>query len=490
MYYGKKKGIIITIVIIILLIVIAVGGVMLYLFTDLFKSNQTLFLKYFDQTIQGMKYETNDQTKDIIEAQKENPYQMKGTLNFDYDGNENQQAEVLKQMKVELETNANGQEEKSYTKASILYQNQNLFNLEYANSNNIYALKSDEIVTAFIGVRNSNLKVLAQKLGMQDTSNIPDSITPIDYEDLLNISEEEKQHISDTYLPVIVNNIEKSKYSKQSNIPITKEGVEYNTTSYRVDLTSEDIANISVKLLETLKQDSITLNFIATKAKILDLPEEYTQVNNLTKQIDEQIKKIEDSEKSPENGVSIVVYEEKGQTVLTEIIIKNNVKFTLYTSNTNQKNSIYVMAENLSTSNDYNTVEMQVTQTKTAKQTNTEILVNKDNDKGLKIYLTNEGLPSDEKVTTTCEINYNDGNDKYIANYEQEINFNEENEIISLDNTNCAILNDYPTDQLSMLIVLIAQQTQNVMNQKMQQLGIQTTNQTEQIITIEQNTID
>lgn len=490
MYYGKKKGIIITIVIIILLIAIAVGGVMLYLFTDLFKSNQTLFLKYIDQTIQGMKYETNDQTKDIIEAQKENPYQIKGTLSFDYDGNENQQAEVLKQMKVELETNANGQEEKSYTKASILYQNQNLFNLEYANSNDIYALKSDEIVTAFIGVRNSNLKVLAQKLGMQDTSNIPDSITPIDYEDLLNISEEEKQHISDTYLPVIVNNIEKSKYSKQSNIPITKEGVEYNTTSYRVDLTSEDIANISVKLLETLKQDSITLNFIATKAKILNLPEEYTQVNNLTKQIDEQIKKIENSEKSPENGVSIVVYEEKGQTVLTEIIVKNNVKFTLYTSNTNQKNSIYLMAENLSTSNDYNTVEMQVTQTKTAKQTNTEILVNKDNDKGIEIYLTNEGLSSDEKVTTTCEINYNDGNDKYIANYEQEINFNEENEIISLDNTNCAILNDYPTDQLSMLIVLIAQQTQNVMNQKMQQLGIQTTNQTEQIITIEQNTID
>ncbi len=476
MYYGKKKGIIIAIVIIILLIVIAVGGVMLYLFTDLFKSNQTLFLKYIDQTIQGMKYETNDQTKDIIEAQKENPYQIKGTLNFDYDGSENKQAEILKQIKVELETNANGQEEKTYTKASVLYQNQNLFNLEYANSNNIYALKSDEIVTAFIGVRNENLKVLAQKLGMQDNSNIPDSITPIDYEDLLNISEEEKQHISDTYLPVIVNNIEKSKYSKQSNIPITKEGVEYNTTAYRVDLTSEDIANISVKLLETLKQDSITLNFIATKAKILNLPEEYTQVNNLTKQIDEQIKKIEDSEKSPENGVSIVVYEEKGQTVLTEIIIKNNVKFTLYASNTNQKNSIYVMAENLSTSNDYNTVEMQVTQTKTAKQTNTEILVNKDNDKGLEIYLTNEGLSSDEKVTTTCEINYNDGNDKYIANYEQEINFNEENEIISLDNTNCAILNDYPTDQLSMLIVLIAQQTQNVMNQKMQQLGIQTTN--------------
>ena len=476
MYYGKKKGIIIAIVIIILLIVIAVGGVMLYLFTDLFKSNQTLFLKYIDQTMQSMKYEINEQTKDIIEAQKENPYQIKGTLNFDYDGSENKQAEILKQIKVELETNANGQEEKPYTKASALYQNQNLFNLEYANSNNIYALKSDEIVTAFIGVRNENLKVLAQKLGMQDNSNIPDSITPIDYEELLNISEEEKQHISDTYLPVIVNNIEKSKYSKQANIPITKEGVEYNTTAYRVDLTSEDIANISVKLLETLKQDSITLNFIATKAKILNLPEEYTQVNNLTKQIDEQIKKIEDSEKSPENGVSIVVYEEKGQTVLTEIIVKNNVKFTLYASNTNQKNSIYVMAENLSTSNDYNTVEMQVTQTKTAKQTNTEILVNKDNDKGLEIYLTNEGLPSDEKVTTTCEINYNDGNDKYIANYEQEINFNEENEIISLDNTNCAILNDYPTDQLSLLIVLIDQQIQNVMNQKMQQLGIQTTN--------------
>ena len=131
MYYGKKKGIIIAIVIIILLIVIAVGGVMLYLFTDLFKSNQTLFLKYIDQTMQSMKYEINEQTKDIIEAQKENPYQIKGTLNFDYDGSENKQAEILKQIKVELETNANGQEEKTYTKASALYQNQNLFNLEY-----------------------------------------------------------------------------------------------------------------------------------------------------------------------------------------------------------------------------------------------------------------------------------------------------------------------------------------------------------------------
>ena len=70
MYYGKKKGIIIAIVIIILLIVIAVGGVMLYLFTDLFKSNQTLFLKYIDQTMQSMKYEINEQTKDIIEVKK------------------------------------------------------------------------------------------------------------------------------------------------------------------------------------------------------------------------------------------------------------------------------------------------------------------------------------------------------------------------------------------------------------------------------------
>ena len=473
MYYGRKKGILITIIVIVILLVIAVGGILVYLYTDLFKSNETLFLKYISQTAQSMKYETNTQIQDILKIQEQNPYEVKGTLNFNYEGEQNTNAEILKQLQLTINSNVNRAENKSYSKATLLYQNQNLFNLEYANSNNIYALKSEEIVTAFVGVRNENLKVLAQKLGMTDTSQIPDSIKPIDYNEIFTITDEEKQHISDTYLPVIIESIPKEKYTKQSNIPITKEGVEYNTTSYRLDLSSEEISNILVKMLQTLQQDSITLNLITTKAKLLNLSEDYTEINNLTKVIQEKINDIQNATKSPEKGLNIVVYEEKGQTILTEFIIKNNAKITMYGNNENQKNNIYMMIENLSSDEDFKMVEMQITNTKTDTQSNTEILFNQDNNTGVEVYITNTGSASDGNVSTNYEIVYNQDNNKYIANYEQELNFAEtENEIINLDNTNCAVLNDYPSEQLTMLIQLITVQTTNVLNQKVQQLGL------------------
>lgn len=491
MYYGRKKGIIITIIVIILLLVLAIGGILLYLYTDLFKSNETLFLKYISQTTQSMKYETNEQLEDVLKNQEQNPYEVKGTLNFNYEGEQNTNAEILKQLQLIVNSNVNKPEEKSYSKATLVYQDQNLFNIEYANSNNIYALKSDEIVTAFVGIRNENLKVLAQKLGISDTTKIPDSIEFVDYEELLEISEEEKKHISDTYLPVIIESIPKEKYTKQSNIPITKEGVEYNTNSYRLDLSSEEISNVLVKVLQTLQQDSITLNLITTKAKLLNLSEEYTQINKLTQVIQEKIDDINDSRKLPEEGLSIIVYEEKGKTILTEFIIKNNAKITIYANNENEKNNIYAMLENLSSDEDFKMVEMQITNTKTTAQSNTEILINKDNNIGIELYITNTGLASDGNVSSNCEIVYNQDNNKYVVNYEQELNFVEnENNIVNLDNTNCAILNDYPTDQLSMLIQLITAQTTNVLYQKIQQMGIIFANNQEQQIQINQENIN
>lgn len=482
MYYGRKKGIIIAIIVIVLVILLTVGGLFVYLYTDLFKSNEVLFYKYISQTAESMQYEANAQIQDILNSKEENPYEIKGTLSFDYEGEQNTNAEILKQLQFKVNSNIDKAEEKAYSKATLVYQNQNLFNLEYANSNNIYALKSDEIVTAFVGIRNENLNVLAQKLGINDEVKIPDSIKMVDYKKILEISEEEKKHISDTYLPVIMENISKEKYTKQSNVLITKEGVEYNTTSYRLDLSSEEISNIIVEVLQTLKQDSITLNLITTKAKLLNLPEEYTQINNLTQLIQEQIDNINNSEKLLEEGLSITVYEEKGKTILTEFIIKNNVKITMYG---NDKNSINIMLENLNLDESFEIIEMQITNAKTDTESNTEILINKDDNAQIEVYITNTGLASDGNVSSNYEIIYNENDNKYIVNYEQELNFTED-EIIELDNTNCAILNDYPAEQLYILIQSIASQTTSVFNQKMQQLAINAPSNREPIIQVNQ----
>ena len=194
MYNGRKK-IIIIMVIILLIVLLAIGGVFAYITTDLFKSNQTLFFKYMGQTLESIKYVENTQLSEIENLKEEKPYTIVGNLNFEAgEDNTDLNANALSKLALNIEANVNKPEEKAYAKVNVTNSNQSLFTLEYANSNNIYALKSDEIVTAFLGIENENLKVLAQKLGIYDTSVIPDSINFANINEILNITDEEKAH--------------------------------------------------------------------------------------------------------------------------------------------------------------------------------------------------------------------------------------------------------------------------------------------------------
>ena len=65
MNYGKKKAIIIAIVVTILIITVGLVGVILYINTDLFKSNQALFFKYIGQVYEDTKFIENKQLKDV-----------------------------------------------------------------------------------------------------------------------------------------------------------------------------------------------------------------------------------------------------------------------------------------------------------------------------------------------------------------------------------------------------------------------------------------
>ena len=305
---GKKKGMIIASIIFILIIGFVIGGVVAYFTTDLFKSNQTLFYKYIGQAIDDLKYVENTQLSQIEELKEKKPYTIEGILNCELENIEaNHNSNLLKDIKIGVEAKVDKTEEKAYAKTRIIHKNKDLFTLEYANDNNVYALKSDEIVTAFLGVENENLKGLAQKLGVTDNSIIPDSIKPIAISQILLITEQEKQHIQETYLPVLKDNINKQNFSKQKKVEVNKESVQYNTTAYQLNLNAQEVKQIKIALLQTLKQDSITLNLITTKAKLLGLDENYTQINNLTNEIEKQINAINNQNDSTNAPVKILM---------------------------------------------------------------------------------------------------------------------------------------------------------------------------------------
>ena len=496
MYYGRRKGLVVAIVIIILIIILGIGGVFAYLTTDMFKSNQTLFFKYAGQALKNMEYLENAQLTAIENLKKEMPYTVDGSLAIEAEG----ELESLTKIGLKIESKVNELEEKAYMKADLLHDNQKIFTLEYVNNNDVYALKSDEIVTAFIGIKNENLKSFAQKLGITDTTNIPDSIESFDLKEKIVITDEEKAHIINTYSAVLMQNINKDAFTKEKDLSAMKKDIAYITTAYRLTLNAQELKQIEIALLETLKQDSITLNLITTNAKVLGLDEEYTHVNSITNIIDETITEINNEQDLSDAGISIMIYVDKGQVVLTEIIARNEIKYTIYGDVNGNTNERYILIENLGIDGDFNKIELQQVEMRNETESTNNIKISVDDNISTNIYLSNIGSANQNNLNTTCEIDIGVEDNEITAIYEQEMNFEEEDDIIELTKNNTAILNEYTKEELGVLIPSIYNRIQVVINEKMQlinsdqNIGNQGINQNidlqEKILKMENTTIN
>ena len=310
--------------------------------------------------------------------------------------------------------------------------------------------------------------MLLQKLGVEEITDFPDEITPTNYADLFKFSEEELNHIKQTYMPVIENGITEDSYSKQTEAVIEKDGVSYNTTSYRLDLTGMQISDILVNMLNTLKTDSITLNLVATKAKILgagDITVE--EVNNA---IDDVINRIGELQFE---DVSFVVYSYKGETIATEILVKNKQKMTIYNNN-NQ--NVKITIEDLTTEAEYDVINIETSAQATTTQSSIIMKIAIDDNALIELNITNEGSAAQESLNTNVSLAFTSEGETTEFVYNQTMEFVSEIENMQkLDGTNCAILNDYSQEDLISLLQAIMNQISVVYNQKAQIIGIPTT---------------
>lgn len=478
MYYGRRKAITITIIVIILILLLAAGGVFAYLKTDLLKSNEDLFFKYMGQNIENLNSTENAQLDTISKLKEQMPYELNGELKINFEEeNLDNISKILSNMKVKVESKVDNTEDKTYAKTELLNNSESIFTVEYANSNNIYALKSDEVVTAFLGIENDNLKVLSQKLNIPyDAINIiPNDTKKLDINQLFNISEEEINHVKETYISVIKEVIPKEAYSKNKDIAILKDGITYNTTGYRLKLTEQQLKELKISILETLKEDSITLNLITTKAKLLGLGDDYTQINNLTSQIQKEINSIQTSNSMQQGGISITIYVENGEVITTEIIYKNDIKYTMYSNKTMNNVTRYLLIEKLDVTEEFNKIEIKLDENISSMESTINAAINVNDAFDINIYLENIGTAAERYLDTNCEVTVSYEDTSFTITYNQEMNFtNNIGEIIELKrNVNCGVLNDYTTEQLQYLMQSIVDRLNVLLAQKLQMIGLQ-----------------
>lgn len=338
-----KKRILIIVPILIILIVIAIIAI-LYFTTDLFKSNQDLFWKYFAQSNGVLEIINNDKASIQMDFKQNNSYISTGNLFFTKELSETSS----KQLNVATNSRHDANTGRTYSDAILKNGDLDLFKVSYVNSGDIYAIRCDEVFSNYVGIENSGLTEMANKYNLSYAENFPDSVNINEYTHMLDITDEQEKHLSDVYLPIIMNNIPKEQYTK-NNEQITidfgdneEKIYTFDTNVYKVSISSENMKKIIIDCLNYLKSDTETLMLISNKLQIIGLGEEYTDMANLSLQIDELIAKVQ--ELNIGENFNISVYENNGKLVRTNISIDNEC--TIKYDNVYEKESLTIEIAN------------------------------------------------------------------------------------------------------------------------------------------------
>lgn len=446
----RKTGLIVLIVIITLVLIGT--GVFAYLFfkTDMFKSNEELFWKYMSK---------NSEMTSVLKYQQDDNYKNKAyneTTKIDFNINQEELRE-LNNCKISIDTKRDIENNRTYSMINTQYNEQKLFDLEYLKDGETYALKNTEIANGYIAVKNENLKELAEKLGIE-TTEIPDKITMSNYSELFNISKEEKQHIVDTYYDVVKSNISKNKYTKRKNTILLIEGTKYNVNSYSITLTEKECQNLMVSALEKLRTDSITLNLISTKMKIVNKDSQFASINQLNEQISKLSQQIREKETKDEQFITITVYESKGKTISTNIEVINQSKISI--SYISEQNKV-LMTQELAESSEKINWSKIVLMNKYS-ETNENFLLDMELTDNRRIRAQIEKEKTDKGYIMNANINIFDN---IINLYSERVLSNFEN-VYSLNESTNIILNDLEKEKLDILLPRLKAQITKVLQEK------------------------
>lgn len=488
----RKKRIALAIAIpSIIVIIIIITGILLYLNTDMFKSNKTLFFKYLGKNSENIKeieeifesteYEKNLQnnkyTDDInikvnytnnLQTTSEDNSNTINNVKLLIKGEEDKNNKYsYKDFKLEKDKNiATNTENQSSSENSNESNNkeQNIMEVEYIKNDNNYGIRFSDLFKQYLLVENNNLKDLFRKIGYseQELENVPDSIeiNDITLSDI-KFTEDEIKQLSEEYSEIINKKVSKEKFEKKSKQVITINEKNITTNAYILKLTNEELNNLYVDLLESLKQDEIILNkleSIQNKINSINInsSESKDLKESFVEEIDLQIEKINKTNIGNQE-TKIIVYENSGKTIRTAIQGKDyEINFD-YINTQDEKNIELIVKKD-----EIETYNIKLKKDKDGIKLD---IYSNDETNPIKISLEQNKNESDKKISNNINLKYENANSKLEVSAEQEINIvdNFENEN-TLNDQNSILLNGLEKEQLQAVLNQVAEEVQQKIN--------------------------
>lgn len=456
----KKRMLIITLVVLAIISIVLAGIAFAMMKTDLFKTDEQLFYKYFLQNGEIGNLIGYNQIDSVMQKIENNSYKNSGEITFEWD--RMQDEGFLNKPKIQFEgkTDLNGGKKSQLI--SFLNNDKKYFELKFLKTDNRYALKSDEVVTKYVGIENKDLQDFIKKITGTNQGGKINHIAFPNVKALEKLSKEDKKELNTLYKNVLKEYIPKEQYQTKKGVILQLDGQSIVTNQYSVSVTKAQFNNFMICLLETIKQNDTSMELLN---KVLD---HSVQQDALEELIDEWINDLKKEEDSEEQAISIDVFEKDKNVLLTKI----NVADTTFSLQNEEKEESYVMILKIEANQD-EYQKLEVEKVKNNLEYNIAFHEYSDQKEVSKTVCKLEiSKPEEDKIETFFIIGRNDGNQTIKMNYINKKEFDSNLEFEQLDANNSVMLNNYSQEGMQKLFTSILNRLSQLFIERVNSMGV------------------
>lgn len=440
---GKK---ILIIVIILVAVLAIVGTTFAYLFlaTDILKGTNELFAKYITQNFETYnKLENSEILNTYNSLKNEDKYEENSELKVTYsEGGEI--SNPFNNLSAKLIVQKDDDENYYYADGQILFADEEYLESEIIKENDIYGIRFSDVAKQFIGIKNDqNLEEVSKDIGIDsiylDTlMNIIDGTQSASEE---VISKQDAENLKDKYLKIVTDSITNGTFSKQTKAMITYNNTTTKTNAYTVSLSSQQVENMIIQILNTAKSDTT----------LLDKFSNFINEDIITAQLDEQIRKITEEYEIP--SLKITVYENGKKTIRTLVEIgSNKIVIENVETSGNIKSNIQI---SLAQDDETRQYQIEIIRKFSNDSEENEIkftnLNNEENDEN--VIITSNIQKADDSSTIESGLSYKNGILNIGVSLTNEIKLgNDFEKKQTLAERNYIVLNDLSAERRKMII--------------------------------------
>lgn len=312
----KRKVSKVLIAIILILIIGCVFSI-LYIKTDMLKTKEQLFWKYFlSEKDEIINIWSNNEIKSYNSKLKESSYIKEGNVSI------TSKNKLIRPINIKIFEKGNNKEDFKNIFVNLEYDNKNYGETTIIKDENYYLINNDVIGSNYFGFKNENLKQLASGFGIENTDIIPNQIKELDYFELFSVDDVELNRILKKYIPICrkyVNNRDYNKYNESN----------HDSTIYELQVSRKQLNDLLIEVLNELKDDRDSLKLISDKIKMIDEDNKYCDIDNLKEKINDIIVFLRNREADSEKFLSIIIYKNKNNVERIEIVLKDDRRISI-----------------------------------------------------------------------------------------------------------------------------------------------------------------